>query len=167
MIVIFFLYFIIRASRYYHDTASNLSRIIGGSIIAGSGSGVLTGFLLWCVLPTYYHINAQNSSDGHYARYVIDENFVNEYGRMFLVNHTKTDCYLMEMAYGDAKLEEEEFIVTIPSGSKAEAKRNIDEWFKPFPNQVSSEHKGEVRWHVLSESMLQSELKQMGVELNN
>ena len=84
MIVIFFLYFSIRAVKLYNDLTSNFSRILLGSCVAGIGTGLLTGFLLWCVFPTYYFIEAPRS-DGYYTRYVLDENFTNHFGTHYNV----------------------------------------------------------------------------------
>lgn len=166
MIVVFLIYFSIRASQHYHDLSSNFGRILGGSIVAGGGAGIILGFLLWCVLPTYHYITSQSASDGYYTRYVMDENLSNEYGRKYLANLTESDCFLAAMTYGNAELKEDESpIIPIQAGYIVEIEYDIDGWFKPFPEQVSSENKGAIKWYVLSESMLISEFKKIGVDL--
>ena len=44
MIVVFFLYFSIRAVKLYNDFTSNFYRILLGSSVDGIGTGLLTGF---------------------------------------------------------------------------------------------------------------------------
>ncbi|MDO4460883.1 MAG: hypothetical protein Q4C30_00105 [Bacteroidia bacterium] len=165
MIVVFLLYFSIRASLTYHNLFKSFGRIIGGSIIAGGGSGIILGFLLWAVLPTHYYITL-SSNDGYYTRYVIDENLFKEYGRTFIVNLTDVDYFLAAMAYGDVELKEDQTpIIPIQSGYIIETVHNVDGWFKPFPEQVTSESNGKIIWHVLPKYMLISEYKTIGIDL--
>lgn len=157
MIVIFFLYFSIRAVKLYNDLTSNFSRILLGSCVAGIGTGLLTGFLLWCVFPTYYFIEAPRS-DGYYTRYVLDENFTNHFGRTYIINLTDTNHYYCAMAYGDKSLDDvEEPIIQLTSGYIVEIPHEVDSWFKPFKNEIRTENKGEIKWHVLTEEQANKE----------
>ncbi len=159
MVLVFFVYFIIRAAKCYHDAVSNIGRIIGGSLIAGGGFGILFGFCLWCVLPTHYYITSPKT-DGYYTRYVINSEFGNEYGRSYIINLTNDDYYLCAMIYGNKSLsDDEEPIIPLPSGYIVETKHEVDKWFESFPEQVSSKEKGEIRWHVLTESQAKKEFE--------
>lgn len=165
MMVVFLTYFMVRASLVYHDLSSNFGRILGGSAIAGCGSGIVLGFILWGVLPTYHYITAHNS-EGYYTRYIIGGEFLEEYGRKYLVNLTEEDCYLAAMTYGDSQLKEDEApILAIESGYMLETEEDVDGWFRIFPEQVSTKSRGSIKWHVLTEAMLISEYKKIGVDL--
>lgn len=159
MIMFFFMYFIIRAAKRYHDAVSNIWRITAGSIVAGGGFGIIFGFCLWCVLPTHYYITSLQG-DGHYTRYVLDSEFKNEYGRSFVINLSDEPCYLCAMGYGNKSLDDVEDVITpILSGYIFETKHNIDKWFEPFPEQIRTEEKGEIKWHILSESQAKKEFE--------
>lgn len=157
MIVVFIAYFAIRASCTYHDVLSNMSNIIVGSMVAGIGTGLILSILLCCILPTHYYITAPNH-DGYYKRFVIDNNFTEEYGRTYIVNLTKTDYYLCSMVYGVKSLDEDDDpFILLKSGYIVETKHDVDAWFEQFPPQVSSKSSGEIRWHVLTEEQANKE----------
>lgn len=159
MVLVFFLYFIIRAAKCYHDATSNIGRIIAGTLIAGGGSGMILGFCLWCVLPTHYYIT-NPQAEGYYTRYVINSEFSEEYGRTYIINLTDQDYYLCAMTYGNKSLDDdEEPIIPLTAGYIVEIKHEVDKWFEPFPDQVSTKEKGEIRWHVLTESQAQKEFE--------
>lgn len=154
MTIVYMLFFSHRAIYAYHNFGSNISRIIVGSILAGVGSGALLGFLFWCVLPTYYYIEAANK-DGYYTRYVLNDKFSSEYGRTFVINQTNENVYLAAMTYGNSELDEnDDAIIPIESGSIVESPHEINGWFKPFPKTVSTKSSGKTEWYILTEPML-------------
>lgn len=165
MTILYLLFFTLRAIYAYHNLGSNISRIIAGSIVAGIGTGAFLGFLFWCVLPTYYYIEATNK-DGYYTRYVLNNKFTSEYGRTFVINQTNEIVYLAAMTYGNSELgENEDAIIPIEFGSIVESPHEINGWFKPFPESVSTKSSGKTEWYILTETMLITEYKKIGIDL--
>jgi hypothetical protein len=157
MTIISFLFFAFRAIKLYRDFSENISNIVLGSIIAGIGCGTIIGINALFILPTYRFIESP-TTDGHYTRFVYDEHFSEHYGREYIVNLTETDYYFVAMPYGNKKVEElEESVVVLKSGYIVEIEEHVDEWFKSFPPQISSENDGDFRWHVLTEEQVQQE----------
>lgn len=157
MIIVFFGYFTFRAVKLYKDFNANISRILLGSCVAGLGTGLLSGFIFWCVLPTYYFIKAPNS-DGYFTRYVLDDNFTDHFGRTYIINLTNTDFYYCAMAYGNKSLNDvEEPIIQLTSGYIVEIPYEVNGWFKPFKQEIKTENKGEIKWHVLTEEQVNIE----------
>lgn len=163
MVVLSFLYFAIRASYAYHDIGSNMVKIVEGSLISGIGLGVMLGFMFWCVLPTHYYVTGSGQND-NYTRYVLDGSFTQEYGRKYIVNLSKESYYYVAMTYGNAELDKDESPINeIKAGYIVEIKHDIDEWFKEFPDQVSTKNSGETKWHVLTAEQTAAELNAAGV----
>lgn len=166
MIVVFFAFFAWKASSVYHDLSQNFGRILGGSLVAGIGSGVLLALLLLALLPTYHYVVA-STTKGVTTRYVINGSFFEEYGRKYVVNYTEERIYLVAMTYGDKELSEEDFLITILEPEYiTQIDHSVDQWFKAFPQTVSTKNKGEIKWHVLTKSQTLQEMREIDVDIN-
>lgn len=156
MFVVFFLFFAIRAMVAYHNFSNSKFNIIFGSIIAGGGTGILLGIMLACVLPTYQYLTEDQD---HHTHYVYNEHFAEQYGRKYLVNESSKTYYVVSMEYGNASVSESERVMPIAAKSQMEIDFSIDGWFKPFPGQISSKSKGEVKQYVQTEGQMKKELE--------
>ena len=156
MFVVFFLFFAIRAMVAYHNFSNSKFNIIFGSIIAGGGTGILLAIMLVCVLPTYQFLTEDQD---HFTHYVFNEHFSEQYGRKYLVNESSKTYYVVSMEYGNASVSDSERVMPIAAKSQKEIDFDIDGWFEPFPDQISSKSKGEVKQYVQTEGQMKKELK--------
>lgn len=166
MTLVFFAFFAIKANNAFHDLGSNIGRIVGGSLVAGIGTGLLLGLLLACLLPTHFYVEKATKS-GYSTKYALDANFFNEFGRRYVLNLTDNDLYFVGMTYGNKDFKEDDSPITVlQSGYMTQIDHDVDAWFQAFPDQVRTKEKGEIKWNVLTKSQTVTELKKIDVEID-
>ncbi len=157
MTVLFFAYFVMRGSLYSSFSAP-VSRIVGGTLIAGIGCSLLLSVLLFMVLPTYYYISSA-TPEGYRMAFVLNSDFLSESGLRFIINETSCSYSLVAKVYGDEELDDDEEPVTAVPQGKTRVRYGIDGWFEPFPPSVSDDSNGEVLRYVIVDEWVESELE--------
>ena len=154
--VIFLAYFVVREMKRLRGTG--FRQLLYGALVCGVGMGLFLSGLAAMVLPTYVFID-DGTSEGHHKRYVLNSDFFSECGQSYLLNKTSETFYVVAKCYGGAGLDDGESAVRpIPPG-KHVVDNDIDDWFVPFPQEISSSSYGVVRRNEIRLENVEQELK--------